>query len=411
MPVSPEPYTVALLAIQRTSDQRSRCGGVAMTRMRDSGGHHVVSDGCGTPHRHRARDESHSAARQPRRRALLVETVFWSYPLVWWIGGRLVPERVREATIAVTGWRRAAVALTLASLILLPGGHGALQASPRVTADEGAQVAAPPSGDAAAAFDAASVKTNKSGLPSGQDQIHARGYTATNLSLEVFIRLAYEISPRSRGLEPFEVIGGPSWLRSARFDINATAGREVSVTEVRSMLRTLLADRFQLKAHIERRQGPVFQMSLLRPGQLGPQLRPTAADCGAVSFDPFRGITPGEASPCGYFGPSPTALITSDRAYQALRGMTMTDFASAIYPYLGRRVIDATGLSGYFDGEFEFTAEIVMPPPPSGPNPFDGRTLPSIYSVLPQQLGLKLERANAPIDVLVIDSADFPSEN
>ena len=94
-----------------------------------------------------------------------------------------------------------------------------------------------------------------------------------------------------------------------------------------------------------------------------------------------------------------------------MRGMTMADFAVAIYPYLGRRVIDETGLDGFFDADFEFTAEVILPPPPSGPNPFDGRTLPSIFSVLPQQLGLKMESAQAPVEILVIDRAAHPTEN
>jgi uncharacterized protein (TIGR03435 family) len=75
-------------------------------------------------------------------------------------------------------------------------------------------------------------------------------------------------------------------------------------------------------------------------------------------------------------------------------------------------VINGTGLSGYFDGDFEFTAEIVMPPPPPGqPNPYDGRTLPSIFSVLPQQVGLKLEPQRGPSDILVIDQAERPTED
>ena len=90
----------------------------------------------------------------------------------------------------------------------------------------------------------------------------------------------------------------------------------------------------------------------------------------------------------------------------------MADLSLAIYPYLGRRVIDATGLPGYFDGDFEFTAEIVMPPPPPGmPNPYDGRVLPSIFSVLPQQLGLKLQSERGPVEIVVVDAAQRPTEN
>ncbi len=78
--------------------------------------------------------------------------------------------------------------------------------------------------------------------------------------------------------------------------------------------------------------------------------------------------------------------------------------------FLGRAVFDGTGLAGYFDGDFEFTAEIAIPPPPPGvPNPYAGQTFPSIFSVLPQQLGLKLDPTRGPVDVLVIDSAEHPT--
>jgi uncharacterized protein (TIGR03435 family) len=265
----------------------------------------------------------------------------------------------------------------------------------------------------AIAFEAASVKTNKSGSPQGDSRVSPGGrFTSTNLSLQVLIRFAFERSPRSRGLEPFEVTGGPAWMASDRFDVNATAGRQVSLAELRLMLQALLIERFRLKAHYETRQGPVFRMVGAQRDRLGPQLRRSESDCAVVAADPLRGVTPGQLEPCGYFGPSPTVPLGSDKAYQAFRGLTMEDLALRLYPYLSRRVTDSTGLSGYFDGEYEFTAEIVMPPPPPGlPNPYDGRVLPSIFSVFPQQLGLRLESARGPVEILVVDSAERPTED
>jgi uncharacterized protein (TIGR03435 family) len=100
---------------------------------------------------------------------------------------------------------------------------------------------------------------NKSVSPQAFDKILPGGrYTATNMSLLVD-PVAFERSPRSHSLEPFEVTGGPAWIASDRFDINATAGREVSLTELRSMLQVLLIERFQLKTHYETRQGPVIE--------------------------------------------------------------------------------------------------------------------------------------------------------
>jgi uncharacterized protein (TIGR03435 family) len=88
----------------------------------------------------------------------------------------------------------------------------------------------------------------------------------------------------------------------------------------------------------------------------------------------------------------------------------MADLVLRLYPYLGRRVIDSTGLAGFFDGDFEFTAEVIMPPPPPGlPNLYDGRVLPSIFSVLPQQLGLRLESQRGPVEILIVDHAERPT--
>jgi uncharacterized protein (TIGR03435 family) len=257
------------------------------------------------------------------------------------------------------------------------------------------------------------VKTNRSGSPQGDSRVSPGGrFTATNLSLQVLIRFAYERSSHSRGLEPFEVAGGPEWIASDRFDVNAIGGRTMSLAELRSMLQALLIERFKLKTHYETRQGPVYRMVTSQRGKLGSQLRRSESDCAAVTGDPLRGITPGQLEPCGYFGPSPTIPLGSDKAYQAFRGLTLEDLALRLYPYLSRRVIDSTGLAGYFDGEFEFTAEIVMPPPPLGsPNPYDGRILPSIFSVLPQQLGLRLESGRGPVEILIIDHAERPTED
>jgi len=260
-------------------------------------------------------------------------------------------------------------------------------------------------------FEAASVKINGSSSSHGSDHVSPGGrYVATNLSLENLIRFAHEQSARSRGLEPFEVTGGPDWLRVDRFDVNATAGRDVSLTELRRMLQALLAERFKLSTHYESRPGPVYRMVQVQRDKRGPQLRRAEADCSKVPADPLRGITPGVTEPCGYFGLAPKAPMGSDRAFQAIRGLTMEEFALRLYPYLGRRVIDGTGLTGFYDAEFEFTAEIVMPPPPPGqPNPYDGRVLPSIFSVLPQQLGLRLESQRGTVDVLVVDRAERPT--
>ena len=93
----------------------------------------------------------------------------------------------------------------------------------------------------------------------------------------------------------------------------------------------------------------------------------------------------------------------------AFRGLTMAMFGERLVPIVRRHVDDRTRLPGYFDGEFDFVAEVPLPPPPPGaPNPFDA-PFGSIFTVLPDQLGLKLESTKGPVEVLVIDNIERPS--
>jgi uncharacterized protein (TIGR03435 family) len=104
--------------------------------------------------------------------------------------------------------------------------------------------------------------------------------------------------------------------------------------------------------------------------------------------------------------------ITSGRL--AFRGMTLDAFARSLAPIVRRVVLDRTGLAGAYDADFDASAELPPPPPPPGsgiPNPFDPRNMPSIFSVLTEQLGLKLEATRATVDVLVIDAAERPVED
>ena len=90
--------------------------------------------------------------------------------------------------------------------------------------------------------------------------------------------------------------------------------------------------------------------------------------------------------------------------------MTMADVSKVLKPMVRRVVIDQTGLDGYFDGDFDFTAELGPPPPPPGvPDPFDRQSFPTVFTVLPEQLGLKLDSRRGPVEVLVIDSAFQPT--
>ena len=90
----------------------------------------------------------------------------------------------------------------------------------------------------------------------------------------------------------------------------------------------------------------------------------------------------------------------------------MEGFARFLVPAVRRGVIDRTGLTGYFDADFEPTVEIPPPPPPPGvPDPFDRQSFPTIFTVVQEQLGLKLDSQKGPVDVLVIDRMEKPTED
>ena len=90
----------------------------------------------------------------------------------------------------------------------------------------------------------------------------------------------------------------------------------------------------------------------------------------------------------------------------------MDGFARFVSQAVRRSVIDHTGLNAYFDGEFDFAAELPPPPPPPGiPDPFDRQAFPTIFTIVQEQLGLKLESERGPVEVLVIDRAERPTED
>jgi bla regulator protein blaR1 len=258
----------------------------------------------------------------------------------------------------------------------------------------------------APAFEVASIKANRTGELGQRIQPSPGGrLTVTNVSLRGLVRFAYE-------LQDVQIDGGPGWFATDRFDVVAKAEGDPPASEIRLMLRTLLAERFNLRTHAEQREQAVYMLVMARSDRkLGPGLRVASSDCiqtAAVGapFDPN--------SPCwppGAFGPAPGVPITTGRL--AFRGLTLDGFARSLTGIVRRVVINRTGLAGAYDAEFDASAELPPPPPPPGsgiPNPFDPRNMPSIFSILPEQLGLKLESTRATVEVLMIDRAEKPVE-
>ncbi len=220
------------------------------------------------------------------------------------------------------------------------------------------------------------------------------GFSATGASLRMLIAQAYNI-------RDFQISGGPNWISSDRFDINAkaeAASDRPSPDAFRPMLQSLLAERFQLKFHKETKELPVYA---LVPGK-GPHKMKVAE-------------TP---APGGGGGPQQRGMMRIGRGQANLQGAPLSGLAQILAQQLGRPVIDKTGLTGNFDIELKWTPEPGQgggpfggaPPPGAAPPPADNGG-PSIFTAIQEQLGLKLETTKGPVEIYVIDSASKPTEN
>jgi uncharacterized protein (TIGR03435 family) len=262
------------------------------------------------------------------------------------------------------------------------------------------------------AFEVASVKPNKSGDGFTTLRFAAGGrITVTNISLRELLKLAYDI-------KDFQLAGGPSWITSDRFDVEAKAESEAPPQQLWPMVRTLAADRFKLVVHTETRELPIYALIMARKdGRLGPQLRQSEVDCAALraARDRASAAPPGLPPPLQQ-GMRPVCGSNGSPGRRAGGAVTMEELASNLSSGANRVVVDQTGLTGRFDYQLEWTPDQLPPPlppsarpdapPPPPPSPADG---PSIFTAVQEQLGLKLESQKGPVDVLVIDSVEKPS--
>ena len=247
-------------------------------------------------------------------------------------------------------------------------------------------------------FEVATIKRNASGA-SGIDSVFQPDgrYRAFNMTVRELVANAYRV----RG---FQVVGGPPWVASERFDVEAKAEDAATFKYVPAadgtpvfpdapflMIRELLNDRFKLVVHRETREGPAYALMMIRAGARGPRLRPPANDC-------YK-MVPKPPSCAGIRREPGRFVVTSS---------TMANLATSLSISLQRLVIDRTGLSERFDFILEWK------PVDSAGDPaatLAAEFAPSLLAALDEQLGLKMVAQRAPIDYIVIDSAEAPSDN
>jgi uncharacterized protein (TIGR03435 family) len=241
-------------------------------------------------------------------------------------------------------------------------------------------------------FDVISVKPNKT-TPGGAyglvtTQFTADGFRGANVPVHTLIQQAY-------GLREGQVVDEPAWVKTEVFDIEAkVAGPDIAAftklnfDQRQAMFQQILTERFKLVAHRETRELPVYALSVAKGG---PKFKESPPDPNMI---------PGGKGP-GNFNMGMGRIS----AY----GTAIPYFASMLSRQLGRAIVDRTGLTGNYDFTLRWTPDDAPPPLLNGaPDPSPP---PDIFTAVQEQLGLKLESAKAPVDVLVIDHIERPSEN
>jgi uncharacterized protein (TIGR03435 family) len=258
-------------------------------------------------------------------------------------------------------------------------------------------------------FGAASVKLNTDVNARGM-QIHpypGGRFTSSNAPIVMIIQAAYQV-------QAYQIIGGPSWMNTDGYDIDAKPEGEADVPKARAMLQTLLAERFKLAIHRETRELPVWNLA---PGKNG--LRLTAANdpgCTPISAE-APPPEPNNQGPCGKvrINFSPGGLSFTGRS------VSIAEIVFMLAAMMGKPVIDKTGFSGVTDinvtGFFPDETTLGLPgsggprslgvAPPLPPNPEQN----SVINAFEQQVGLKLTAGKGPVEVLVIDRVERPSAN
>ena len=391
----------------------------------------------------------------------LVEALFWFHPLVRWMSTQLCEERERAcdecvirqnaqpeayaqsiltvcsfcmepASICVSGvsgaglkqrilrimTRRSGAALTLgrkcllgaAALLLIaaPLGFGVLHGqSTAGSSKAGASSAGLPK------YDVASIKPSSPNARGFMLMMMPDGIDLKDTPPQTLLQMAFDV-------QPDRIVGAPDWVRSRHFDVNAKVSPEdvpklakLTMDQRRAMLLPLLAERFGLKYHHEKRELPIYSLVVAKGG---PRL--TASKVGnrgpGRATPPSRGDAPPAADePPGEGGSVGEGMRIRTGSIQS-RGGSIAFLANALSGMVGRSVVDKTGLTGDYDFSLRWTPDEGMralPGSEEGGGPSADPGGPTLFSAIEEQLGLKLQPEKGLVDVIVIDRIDLPTKN
>jgi uncharacterized protein (TIGR03435 family) len=219
------------------------------------------------------------------------------------------------------------------------------------------------------AFEVASVKLNVSdSQQSNPGRMAGETFVASNVTAMQLIRALY-------GFQDFQIIGLPGWANADRFDITARTPSGTTLDTARMMAQMLMAERFRLRTHRERKEGNVLALVVARGGLKISPAAPTRCD------PPSR---------CG-MNATPTRIEST--------GQSMEQLATRLSRSMAQNVVNRTGVEGIFDFTLEWTQE----------EQFRAGASSTIFTSLTDQLGLRLESQRAEVEVLVVDQIERPS--
>ncbi len=237
-------------------------------------------------------------------------------------------------------------------------------------------------------FEVASVKPDSSASGNSGVRFTPGRLNAENASLRFLITWAYNV-------RAFQLSGGPGWIDSAKYDIDAKVEGNASPAQIRLMLQTLLEERFKLTLRREMKEHALYELVVAKTGL---KLKASGADCAALAReDPGGGQ---RRSQCGAWSSNDTQLNGTK--------ISMAQFVEGLSNFLDLPVIDKTGFAQNFDVHLEWTSDDRGAAPAGPPGDAPG---PGIFTAVQEQLGLKLQSAKGPVETLVIDHVEKPDAN
>jgi uncharacterized protein (TIGR03435 family) len=237
---------------------------------------------------------------------------------------------------------------------------------------------APMAKDADPGWEVVSVKPRDPNDPSNNQSMSMNGrrFVILNRPVEGMLMFAY-------GIHKKEIVGAPGWIETERWDVQGVPDvpGHPSLKQTQSLIRKLLEERFGLKVHKETRELAVYAITVAKRGE---KMTKSAGDPNGTPDENER---------------SNGGVVT-----MRMTNMSMSEFAPDLGYFLDRPAVDQTGLAGRYDFQLRWTSD-------ESKVPADGSAPPGMFTAIQEQLGLKLEPAKAPVDVLVVDKVGRPEAN